>query len=352
MNIRTIARALNISSTTVSLSLRGHPRISKTTRDQVLQMAEQLGYQHCSKMRQLMTEIRRPAGQRSMLKIAMVNLWSHPLASGPEEPLRDFFAGSRTRAEALGYQWLEIPADCSNEGSSRLRKRLISETIDGVLIFASETPDVYPNLETCKIPVVNAGWIGGGGHMHIVADHHGNTERAVRFLLHSGCKRIGLSFLSRVQGATCGRVLGGYFSSSYEAGHKLVPPLLLPAPHKSPEVLAQYIQSNRLDGIVVSPLCDPVAIRSQLGRDYKNLLIVGNCGCYAEDMAKGLFGVDENWRKIGMIAMTQLDRLIMSRCDLEVESGDVIIVPGSWVNNSTSTKLPRKSSRTLPRQVG
>src|SRR4051812_24271306 len=75
VGLRDIAGAANVSVMTVSLALRGNPRIPLPTRDRVKRLAQQLGYQPDPELSRLMKHLRVSRMTRGRVGIALVDFY-------------------------------------------------------------------------------------------------------------------------------------------------------------------------------------------------------------------------------------------------------------------------------------
>lgn len=136
-----VANAAGVSKSTVSLALRGDPRIPEATQMKVLQTSEKLGYKRNPIVDSLMAHLR--AGKRPTYQgnIALINCSSDPDPYS-NHTFRSFRAGILARADALGHRveqfWLEEP----NMRPSRLKQILETRGIRGLVLIATVEPHV------------------------------------------------------------------------------------------------------------------------------------------------------------------------------------------------------------------
>lgn len=92
-----IAEACGISKMTVSLALRGDPRVKTTTRDKVLAEARKLGYQTNPYIATLMAQLRSGDQRKYQPVIAFLNLQDPPTRLHTTNAGKNYFIGARDR---------------------------------------------------------------------------------------------------------------------------------------------------------------------------------------------------------------------------------------------------------------
>jgi LacI family transcriptional regulator len=143
MSVRSIARRLRVSPTTVSLALKNSPRVSASLRQRVAAEARATGYVPNARVTELMSEVRgsRFGGYRCTLCAFSLFPQLEPWKQPGFGQLREVFAGAKACAERHGYRlellWLREP------GMTAGRFRTILETrgVRGLYCLGSLDPD-------------------------------------------------------------------------------------------------------------------------------------------------------------------------------------------------------------------
>jgi LacI family transcriptional regulator len=108
-----VARACGVSKNTVSLALRGSPRVAEATRHKVQATAAAMGYQLNPTVAQLMTELRKGRSPGFQAVLAIINAHETRDAFTKHSTIPVYVRGCRKRAAQLGYQldefWLHEP---------------------------------------------------------------------------------------------------------------------------------------------------------------------------------------------------------------------------------------------------
>lgn len=108
-----VAKASGVSKNTVSLALRGSPRISAATRERIEEVARNLGYRPNPTVANLMAELRQNRSPGYQATLALINAHETRDAFSNHPTIPVYVAGCRQRAEQLGYRldefWLHEP---------------------------------------------------------------------------------------------------------------------------------------------------------------------------------------------------------------------------------------------------
>ena len=178
--IKDIARILNLSTSTVSRALRGHPDINAETRALVLKTADDLDYQPNSLAQNLKS-------QRSNTIGVIVPQVKHV-----------FFAEIMSGITEVAYEAdFNVIISQSNENFDREVKNvqaMISQRVAGILMSISATTKDYSHLfslQRRKIPLVCFDRVPEGIEVNrvLVNDYEGAFQ-AVEHLIQRGYKRI------------------------------------------------------------------------------------------------------------------------------------------------------------------
>ncbi len=108
-----VAKASGVSKNTVSLALRGSPRISETTRVRIEEVARAMGYRLNPTVAHLMAELRQNRSPGFQATLAIINAHESRDAFTNHPTIPAYVAGCRQRAQQIGYQldefWLHDP---------------------------------------------------------------------------------------------------------------------------------------------------------------------------------------------------------------------------------------------------
>lgn len=250
VTLKHVAAALGVSSTTVSLALRDHPRIPASRRLSIQDAARRMGYQP-NPMASALSHQRWEASDRPVTaELAWLNFWKNP------EQLRSFkefdllWHGAERAARRHGFRLVEFIA-----GESLSRQRLDgilqSRNIQGILVpphgGQAMTPSVA-NLSWQRYAVTKFGYSIPDLPAHIVSGNHvHNALIALEAILARGYRRV--AYVCHAHSSTRGKA--GFLMHQL----KLPPEQRLPVLEldvQAPDVLRQldaWLRANQPDAL-------------------------------------------------------------------------------------------------------
>jgi len=213
-----VARSAGVHRTTVSLSLRNHPRIPAETRDRVKAIAQQLGY----RMNPLVSALMQSRRTGKPVKhAALAYVTNYPTRWGwrPEHHDRpDFFPGAVERARDFGYKlehfWLAEPGMTSR----RFCDMLSARSINGLIIGRLPPGQHSLALEWDRFSCVALGMTLRSPVLHRVTENHYDTVwQAMARCRERGYRRVGFLFSDDNDSPRVGdRWLGAYLRQQME----------------------------------------------------------------------------------------------------------------------------------------
>lgn len=180
--ISDIAKALNITPSTVSRALAGNPRVSEQTRALVMRKAEELGYERNI----LASSLRKGSTDTVGLVVPRIN--------------RLFFSNLISGAEAIlnpaGFNLIISQSHERRDDERRAVQTLLRNQVAGVLISHSlETVDPVAfaqMFEGSDVTLVQFDrTFPGVGDMEITNDNYAGAKNATKHLIERGYKQIG-----------------------------------------------------------------------------------------------------------------------------------------------------------------
>ena len=139
VGLREIAAAAGVSVMTVSLALRGNPRISIATRDRIKRLADELGYHPDPELSRLMNHLRTSRTARGKIGVALVDFYPTPdfVENAYNAKLR---RGAQRRASELGFSLSPMHAADHHLNLRHLLKVIRARGIEGALLLPSVVP--------------------------------------------------------------------------------------------------------------------------------------------------------------------------------------------------------------------
>ncbi|HWA85015.1 MAG TPA: LacI family DNA-binding transcriptional regulator [Opitutus sp.] len=209
-----VARKAGVHRTTVSLSLRNHPRIPAPTRDRIRAIATELGYRINPLVSALM-QSRRTGKPVKHAALAFVTNYPTRYGWKPEYHDRpDFFPGAVERAQDFGYKlehfWLAEPGMTPR----RFCDMLSARSINGLIVGRLPPGQNALALEWNRFSCVALGMTLRSPILHHVTENHYDTVwQSMERCRERGYRRVGIVFPDGNDSPRVGhRWLGAYFT--------------------------------------------------------------------------------------------------------------------------------------------
>lgn len=180
VTIYDVARALNISPSTVSRGLKDHPHIRKETRDRIQTAAREMGYQRnkfASSLRKKRTET---------IGVVVPRLNSYFMATA--------ISGIENITNKYGYGLIISQSQESGRHEVSCISTLYNSRVDGILVslaYDTENLNHFNTLLSKDIPVVFFDRVADcHGCMSVIIDNFKAGYEITSHLISQGCRRI------------------------------------------------------------------------------------------------------------------------------------------------------------------
>ncbi len=249
-----VAKAAGVSKNTVSLALRGSPRISEATRQRIEEAARELGYRLNPTVAQLMAELRQNRSAGFQATLALINAHESRTAFTDHPTVPIYVTGCRRRVHQLGYAldefWLHEPKMPVARWQSIFRARNIRGAVIVGLMQSNRLPvrlaplwDEFPALVTgVRTREPELSYAG--------SDHHSLALMAFEKAVALGYRRPALVLDGVIDELIEGRLTAGFLT----AQSRLVPldqrtqPFFEVAPaRKDRAVFTKWFEENQPD---------------------------------------------------------------------------------------------------------
>lgn len=248
--LRSLAKILGLSRTTVSDALRGSPRVDPNTALRVKQVAAEAGYRRNPLAGALMSELRRSRGAsfRGVLAIVDFNEPDRPHEAALYH--RELAGGLDTRAAELGFK--TEPFNVGQKGLSvpRLDSILQSRGINAIVLLpAWDEPDLSA-LDWNHYAGIYTDYIIERPKLHSVcSDQYRSLLLALQRLLDRGYQRPGL-FLQRHHDERLQYRWSAAFRAFQESHPRIkaVPPLIID--HYDREEFVRWFRREKPDVVI------------------------------------------------------------------------------------------------------
>jgi DNA-binding LacI/PurR family transcriptional regulator len=327
-----VARRAGVHRTTVSLALKGHPRIPAATRKRIRKIADQLGYMPDPMLSSLVAyrARNRPAVYRGTLAWLVSSALNFDWRDVPH--FRHSYNGALARARRCGFEFELFDLNAAGMRPGRLAGILRARNISGLLLCPQKIPHATVDFPWEKFSAVTFGYGIAEPRLHTVSPaHYLAVRRIMDELRRLGYRRIGLALDEAQNERTDRHNLAGYLVSEDTASRPLaVPPLY--APYTSVDALGAWIHRHRPDAIVSGAYYVLDMLRKLKIKVPEELGVA--CPCIPS-RDTGLTGVFEDWARIGEIAVDVLVAML-NRGERGVpDLPQRLHVEGPWVPGST-----------------
>ncbi|HWL51603.1 MAG TPA: LacI family DNA-binding transcriptional regulator [Chthoniobacteraceae bacterium] len=344
-----IATAAGVHRTTVSLALRGHPRIPAATRERIRAIAKRLRYTPNPLVSVLMSY--RAGHRRPNWKAKLGWITSHRTSERRERSAYEqMYRGACERAEALGYELESFWGGDPGMSSGRFDRMLKTRNIPGLIIAPGPLKNRFsevmaPGLDWSAFSAVTIGYSFATPDLHrITHDYFQSMLTIYEECLRLGYRRIGLVLFQESSDKVCRLWLSAYLiqQRTHPESAPLEPLLLerkgwinaTEAWHRTwkPEVLIML----------------PHGYAQLLRGDIKgiNTLPWINLACY--DRSGEAAGIYQNFELIGATAVDYVSAMINQGQRGVPEQRRVLQIKGVWVPGKAAPKPRMRVPRTAP----
>jgi LacI family transcriptional regulator len=336
---KTIAQEAGVSRMTVSMALRGHPRVAAETRERIKKIAARQGYTPDPNLIQLMGYLRRRDISKEEPVIALLNGQRRPIRElNPEA--RRVRRGAVERAEELGFKtedfWLHEP----NMRVERMVQILQTRGIRGIVVLPVESlGDVFmlPQEEFMGVATCSVAAKLGFNQVH--PHFYQSMHLGISNLAEKGFKRIGFC-VTEAEDERSNHLYECYLTW-YQQG--------IPAEDRIPALHQKQItEKSLLDWVEAY---NPDVVFSTNARHYEWLKAGGHeipddisfalLGS-AEENLDGIARVHMRYRKIGATAIDILKAKLANEPLGPTDNPAVTLIRGKWMDGASAELNPKK----------
>lgn len=197
LTIKDLADHLRLSTATISLALRNHPRISAATRARVQVTAKKLGYKPNPMVSSLMARISSGRENNQGVVLAWLNCHRDDhMFHYPNSFNKGLYEGAKERAEELGYSLEEFHLKTHGMTMARMQQILETRGITGLIIPPLRAAKGHLRFKWEHFASVAIGHSLVRPRLHRVSpDQYHNIRLAIRELVHAKKTRLGLALL-------------------------------------------------------------------------------------------------------------------------------------------------------------
>ncbi|MBL9202049.1 MAG: LacI family DNA-binding transcriptional regulator [Opitutaceae bacterium] len=262
--LRSLAKDLGLSRTTVSDALRGSPRVDPATAKRVKQAASDAGYRRNPLAGALMSELRRSRGTAFRGVVAAVDFHEPERPPSAARFHAELVTGAEARAAELGFKVERFPVGVSGVTVPRLDSILQSRGINGLLLLPAWSDPDLSALDWTRFAGVYTDYIIERPALHSVcSDHYRSMLAALQRLQARGYRRPGLQ-LQRHHDERLQFRWGAAFRAFQETHRDIdrVPPLIVD--QFTQEGFAKWFRRHEPD-VVLSHASETIGWMEQCG---------------------------------------------------------------------------------------
>jgi LacI family transcriptional regulator len=328
-----VADEAGVSLMTVSRILRGSPYHRTETRERVLDIAQRIGYRKNPFLAELLSQRRKCRSKTSVeCSIGLVHFQTQGASLQPNQV--SFREAVKKRAAELSGRVETIGLKSQNIINGRLYSILRARGCCGV-IFENLGDGVRPDdqdeiqLDMERIAVVSIGnFHAGSPFRQIDVAHCGNVRLALRMLMKSGHKRIGLIESSSSRQQNQGRRMGCFLDYQMDLLEEWRVPVLMAEPDGSSNCrIEHWLREHRPDVVISS---DDLIIDA-VSKFKETAISLAHLDWHPG--LKGIPGVCQNWDAIGRMAVDDVFECITQRRSWRQRIPFVAMVNGNWVSS-------------------
>jgi DNA-binding LacI/PurR family transcriptional regulator len=336
---RDIARSCGVSQMTVSLALRGSPKISLPVRTRIIRAARKLHWRPDPMLSVLTNYRNRNAGRRNPATIAWVTNW--PSRSGWRDghPVYDaYFRGAQAQAGSQGYKVEEFWLAAPGMTPERLSKIFYTRNITGLLLPPQPRAHTRIHLAWEKFSAVSFGFTLTNPALHVATNHHFRSAiLAMRKLRELGYRRLGILLNQRYDS----RVDYSWMAGCLMEQRRYAPAEALPIASLaslSLDALKEYLNRHRPD-VLLTNFWNTADWLKQLEIDVPGDL--GLAYLSVDETRSAFSGINENSFAIGEAALDLL-AIMIQRNEIGIPSiPRHVMIEGYWVPGKTVRRRNR-----------
>jgi LacI family transcriptional regulator len=252
--LKDVARVARVHFTTVSLVLRGNPRIPLVTRERVLRAVRQLGYKRDPVLLALTARRENVRLPRSRPRIIFMTNRPNLAAFNNTAHMRYFLAGAKQQAEAMGYVCELMLVGDKRLSNDEIERRLAASGTQGIILgaFVPHRRCVVLDWSRYALVKIDSFFMPPAASL-ICNDQMQVVRVAIRRLQALGYRRIGMAVGKLDEETTHDLFAAGYLLELERSGAARIPLLHFNYLDDNADVIAPltaWVRGQHLDAVV------------------------------------------------------------------------------------------------------
>lgn len=326
----------------VSYALRHHPSIPETTRQRVLEVARNLGYQRDPALEEAMRVVRARREGRQVFRGTLAYLNLHAARADLYSPYsRALLAGAHARCATLGYKLEECWAGDVTVSPSRTAAILTARGIAGLLLppapVDAQVPFAWPDCHAVSMTysVPDLPWT------RVVPHHQANIQCLLHKMAKLGYRRM-LLVTDVVQEKRTNNTSVAVFEWFQRHVQRQRPQVRLLPPREPNESARPWKLPRDIDAVITPDLWLLDGLR-RASRSENSFPVPPHIGLATYGMRyPGVSGIDVCMRIIGEVAVDTLVAQLRQPRSSRASAPSVIMIEGRW-SQSRSTPERRRA---------
>lgn len=337
-----VARAAGVHRTTVSLALRGSPKLPAETRDRVRALAERMGYRPNPLVQALMSSRAGRRGEAECFQAELAYVSKEPMPPDWETARTAYaqiFRGAREQAARRGYRLAYWWRDEPGMTAGRFARILETRNIRGLLIAPHREAGQRMDVPWARFGVVEIGYNLAEPDFHRVThDYFHGMKLALARVRAAGARRVALVLPRQLDEKVHHLWRAAFVDEQrlWPRAERIPPWIVTEAEEAEPAEVFRAWFAERGPEVIVGPTPRFVeaAAKSAGVRIPEDVGFV-SLSCHARDGRYS--GVFQNWARMGETAVDLLIGM-MHRGERGVpEQSHSTLLSGSWAAGRTLT---------------
>jgi len=342
-----VAELAGVHRTTVSLALRGDPRIAEQTRAAVRRAAAELGYRPNPLVSALMSYRSSSRTTPRHTTLAFVTSSQPPDAWRQSKTTCAQFAGACERARELGFNVAEFSLFSEGMTPDRLNQVLLERGILGVIVAPLRTGTTTLPLAWDQFTAVGIAFTLQAPNLPRIGNDHGQSvRRAIRECWDRGYRRIGLALRRTHSEWVEEQWLAGYLVE-HNYPKAVAHPRPLIADSWEEKAFLAWFRAERPDVVLMGGGPDQVISWLRLaGRSVPADVGVVSLDVQVRDGS--IAGIDQRSEQVGAAVVDALVARLQRNERGVLDEPLRIHLMGKWVNGATLRSAQPNSTVLLP----
>lgn len=335
--LKAVAAIAGVTPATVSMALRGSPKISPVTTKRVRKAAASLGYQPDPTLTKLMTYLRQ-GESRQVATLGMITVREKPAAWRESSHLRRYYDAALSRGAELGFRIEELWLGAPNLSPKRMKEILLTRGIEGLFVFSGYAWKYFQDFDFSPFACATYGrWNGSQRLMDRAgANYYLDLLRVIDELGRLGYWRPGLVLDEELNERT-GELYSAAFLTAEHSGRLRSHVPILRAAQLDEVTFLRWFKKHRPDAVIAHTPTSAEYLR-WLAKAGAN--VPGDVGFAALDLGPDdpvkPSGIRQDSERIGSAVVDMIATKLQRNERGLPERPQILLFEGQWIAGSTT----------------